>query len=277
VNEFHDEFMNLPLSTIASPRGVKGIKKYEDRTKVYKSGTPIATKAALLHNAYIKKIEIDKQYPEVKERELEIQKIVYGEEKLFLNTLEIGLSLLENQMESYKQKKETVFSGKELFKLYGTYGFPSEMMREILEENYLQFDDKGFGEELEKDRTLSRESWKGKKVSYLGGIETKLPPTIFTGYESVNGKGTSVLMIKGKEVVSVLLVGDEGCIALSSTSFYGESGGQIGDSGFLITLDSTFQVLDTQKENDVVLHIGKVLKGVKKLAVSLQPPQPFLV
>ena len=69
VNEFHDEFMNLPLSTIASPRGVKGIKKYEDRTKVYKSGTPIATKAALLHNAYIKKIEIDKQYPEVKEND----------------------------------------------------------------------------------------------------------------------------------------------------------------------------------------------------------------
>jgi DNA polymerase elongation subunit (family B) len=69
VNEFHDEFINLPLSTIASPRGVKGIKKYEDRTKIYKSGTPIATKAALLHNAYIKKIGIDKQYPEVKEND----------------------------------------------------------------------------------------------------------------------------------------------------------------------------------------------------------------
>ncbi len=201
------------------------------------------------------------EYPEVKERELEIQKIVYGEEKLFLNTLEIGLNLLENQMETYKQKKEIVFSGKELFKLYGTYGFPSEMMREILQENQLQFDDKGFDEEFEKDRALSRESWKGKKVSYLSGIDSKLPPTVFTGYESVNGKGIALLLIKGKELVSALRVGDEGCIALSSSSFYGESGGQIGDTGFLITSDATFQVIDTQKENDVVLHIGKVLKG----------------
>jgi alanyl-tRNA synthetase len=211
-------------------------------------------------------VEIYKEeYPELKEREIEIQKIVLGEEKLFLNTLEIGLVLLEDLILSYKNKNQTLFSGKELFRLYGTYGFPREMMKEILLENHLEFDEQGFEEELQKDRNLSRDSWKGKKQSFLGENLKKIPSTLFTGYDSTTGEGSILAISQGSSSVSSLKAGEDGWMVLSSSSFYGESGGQIGDTGFIKSGDSIFQVLDTQKENDRVIHIGRVLKGEIKL------------
>ncbi|MCK6382483.1 MAG: alanine--tRNA ligase [Leptospiraceae bacterium] len=201
------------------------------------------------------------EYPELKNKKNEIEKIVQSEEILFWNTLELGLDHLENILEKYSEKKEKVFSGIDSFRLYGTYGFPPEMTKEIVLERGLEFDENGFNEELEKDRTTSRETWKGKKESLLSRIEEKIPETNFTGYtETKSGSEISFLFANGVKV-NTLESGQEGVIITRATPFYAESGGQLGDTGYIRGKNSTFQVTDTQKENDVYFHIGIVLSG----------------
>ncbi len=207
-------------------------------------------------------VEIYKEeYPELKIRSKEIEAIILSEEKLFLNTLEIGITLMDEMIASHVKKNLSKFSGKDAFKLYGTYGFPSEMTKEILLEKGFDFDEEEFKKELENDREFSRDSWRKKKQNYLTNISEKIPQTEFTGYDSKIGTGKIILLIKDLNSVTKLNEGDEGCIVLNSSSFYGESGGQIGDTGYLKYENNLFQVLDTQKENDVILHIGKVLSG----------------
>jgi alanyl-tRNA synthetase len=211
------------------------------------------------------------EYPVLLQKKSEIEKIVWNEEKLFLNTLEIGLSQMESMLESNRSKNISIFSGKDLFKLYGTYGFPFEMTKEILEEKGIPFNKKEFDEEFEKDRQMSRESWKGKKSSLLAGsgIE-KISPTRFVGYETTESKGKLLHIIKEGKSVSKVSSGEECILILDESSFYGESGGQIGDIGFIKTNDCTVQVLDTQKENDVILHIGVVLQGNLEIGTIVQ-------
>ncbi|MDX1957533.1 MAG: alanine--tRNA ligase [Leptospiraceae bacterium] len=203
--------------------------------------------------------EYKDSYPELSQKKDFIQNIIHGEEKLFLHTLEIGLSQMESMILSYGDNK--VFSGKDSFKLYGTYGFPFEMTKEILLDKGFNVDEKGFQSELEKDRELSRESWKGKKASYLSKLE-KLDQTNFLGYESLKGNGKILSILSNEKLVEKISKETEAVLILDSTSFYGESGGQIGDKGYISSKNGAlFQVLDTQKENDIILHIGKVLSG----------------
>lgn len=200
------------------------------------------------------------EYPGILESSERIKKIVYSEEKLFLHTLEVGLGLLEEMKREVSGNGGRVLSGKDIFKLYGTYGFPVEMTRELLEESGLSFDEEEFERELEKDRTLSRESWKGKKISYFGGDQS-LPQTRFTGYTDTSGRGKVLYLGKDQKQVEFLNPGDEGILVLDESSFYGEAGGQIGDTGYLKNESVLFLVQDTQKENDIIIHVGRVLKG----------------
>lgn len=202
------------------------------------------------------------EYPELSEQKEKIESILYSEEKLFLNTLEVGITHMEDMIEDCRSKNLTLFPGKYIFKLYGTYGFPAEMTREILEEKNLVFDEKGFLEEFEKDRELSRESWKNKKSSLLNDPSiSNLSETKFIGYESHSGEAEIQIVLKDGISIPSLNPGESGILILDSTPFYGESGGQLGDTGYVKSDDFLFQVTDTQKENNIVLHIGTVLKG----------------
>ncbi len=208
------------------------------------------------------------EYPNLKEKENFVVKLIKAEEELFLNTLELGLDVLESKIKSYKDHK--VFMGKDSFQLYGTYGFPKEMTKEILEERGFSFDEKTFEEELEKDRTLSRESWKGKKTSYINLLGEKVSPTIFSGYTKLNDDGKILFLIEENSKKEKISEGSKAVIILDKTSFYGESGGQIGDSGFIKTKSSLFKVNDTWKENDVIIHIGEVLKGEFQISETVE-------
>ncbi|HNI97894.1 MAG TPA: alanine--tRNA ligase, partial [Leptospiraceae bacterium] len=201
-------------------------------------------------------------YPELSKNIGYISSVIFNEEKLFLHTLEVGISQMEEILESYRKENKKLFLGRDIFRLYGTYGFPPEMTKEIVQEKGFVFDEKGYEEELEKDRTLSRESWKGKKANALGSLSTeKLEPTVFTGYTELKTEGKVLYILKEEKSVQSVSAGDACALILDRTSFYGESGGQIGDTGFLKKDKFLFKVTDTQKENDVIIHIGTVLEG----------------
>ncbi|MCW7492866.1 alanine--tRNA ligase [Leptospira sp. 2 VSF19] len=202
------------------------------------------------------------RYPELKDKAKDIESVLKKEEELFLHTLEVGLEELESLLNHMKSTNQTVVTGKEGFRLYSTYGFPREMTKELVEDRGFGFDDKGFEEELEKDRDLSRASWKGKKVQYLTGL-TASPElkTEFLGYTEIKSKAKVLyLFVDGKSVKEVNQ-GMEAVVVLDKTPFYAEGGGQIGDWGYLKKEGFQFQVQDTQKENETFLHLGIILKG----------------
>lgn len=211
------------------------------------------------------------RYPELQEKRDEIQNILHQEEELFLNTLEQGLDELDKIIQKMEEQNRKILTGTESFRLYSTYGFPKEMTKELIEERGFIFDEDGFQAELEKDRNLSRETWKGKGSIYTSHIPpVELKPTEFVGYEKFSSTAKLLFLFHkdGKPDV-ILKEGEEGVIVLNQTVFYAESGGQIADQGYIQNENYIFKVEDVQKENDIFLHYGKVLKGeVKKGSIA---------
>ncbi|TGK86978.1 alanine--tRNA ligase [Leptospira noumeaensis] len=202
------------------------------------------------------------RYPELKDKAKDIESILKKEEELFLHTLEVGLEELESLLGHLKENNQMVVTGKEGFRLYSTYGFPREMTKELVEDRGFGFDDKGFEVELEKDRDLSRASWKGKKVQYLTGLSASSElKTEFLGYTDTKSQAKVIyLFVEGKSVTEANQ-GSEAVVVLDKTPFYAEGGGQVGDWGYLKKEGFQFQVQDTQKENETFLHLGMILKG----------------
>ncbi len=210
------------------------------------------------------------RYPELKGKKETIQKMIHSEEELFLHTLELGLRELEDILSSMEERGERVLKGKDSFRLYGTFGFPREMTRELVTERGFEFDDSSFEEELEKDRNLSRETWKGKGRSFLAGVEG-ISATEFVGYTTHRMKSGLVMILSPEGLrKESATVGENAVLILDRTSFYAESGGQIADQGFLKAEGTLFRVLDVQKENDVYLHIGVLLKGSLEAGMQLE-------
>ncbi|EMF90469.1 alanine--tRNA ligase [Leptospira santarosai str. ST188] len=256
-------------------------------------GRKLNFREPFLYKLVDKVVEIYKpRYPELGKNASTIAKTILAEEELFLKTLELGLEKIEFLVQKTKSADKTVFSGADAFLLYGTYGFPAEMTEEIVTEQGLDFDKEGFQEELEKDRQVSRESWKANKISLMTGQETG--KTEFLGYSSVLGKGNITHLFRSLsqgsdspsqkdqksqdsetgsydyKPSSVLKEGQAGAIVLSKTAFYPEGGGQVGDTGFLRRGKNVFKVSDTQKENDVILHFGEVLSGEFSVGQELE-------
>ncbi|MDI7220225.1 alanine--tRNA ligase [Leptospira santarosai] len=256
-------------------------------------GRKLNFREPFLYKLVDKVVEIYKpRYPELGKNASTIAKTILAEEELFLKTLELGLEKIEFLVQKTKSADKTVFSGADAFLLYGTYGFPAEMTEEIVTEQGLDFDKEGFQEELEKDRQVSRESWKANKISLMTGQETG--KTEFLGYSSVLGKGNITHLFRslsqGSDSLSqkdqksqdsetgsydykpssVLKEGQAGAIVLGKTAFYPEGGGQVGDTGFLRQGKNVFKVSDTQKENDVILHFGEVLSGEFSVGQELE-------
>ncbi|WP_165782525.1 alanine--tRNA ligase [Leptospira meyeri] len=202
------------------------------------------------------------RYPELKDKAKDIESILKKEEELFLHTLEVGLEELESLLSQMKSNGETLVTGKEGFRLYSTYGFPREMTKELVEDRGFGFDDQGFEVELEKDRDLSRASWKGKKVQYLTGISASPElKTEFLGYTATKANAKVLYLFVDGKSVKEANQGSDVVVVLDKTPFYAEGGGQIGDWGYLKKEGFQFQVQDTQKENETFLHLGIILKG----------------
>jgi len=209
--------------------------------------------------------EMGDAYPELKAAQAKVEKALHQEEERFAETLEKGLSILEDAI---KEMKGKLIPGEVVFKLYDTYGFPADLTNDIARERNLTLDMDGFERAMEQQRERARaaSTFGG---SYEGSLEID-GETDFTGYEHLEGQSKiTAIYVDGKEVDSIEK-SQMAMLVLEQTPFYAESGGQVGDSGLLTCGKSEFEVVDTQKQGKAVFgHYGEVLKGSLKVGDSV--------
>lgn len=188
-------------------------------------------------------------YPELKTGSEHIAKIIFEEESAFLRTLGKGLKLIDKQVSDLKAENKSVMPGKTAFELYDTYGFPVDLTQLILRENNMTADQEGFEREMAKQKGRSREDASVEASDWTDLIESEA--TIFTGYDTIEDdvRITKFRRVKTKGKETVQLVFDR-------TPFYAESGGQAGDTGLLTGSDDTISILDTVKENNLIIHLA---------------------
>ena len=212
------------------------------------------------------KNEMTGNYPEIKRSENLIKETLKMEEEKFLVLLDRGIKILNEEI----SKIESMLPGDVAFKLYDTYGFPLDLTEDILKNKNMKVDRVKFDELMKKSKDLAKKNWKGSGDSSEDeiwfSIKDKIGSTEFLGYEYDRSEGIILSILKNNEEVKNLLTGDEGIIITNQTPFYGESGGQLGDRGTIISGNSVFEVKDTQKKlGDFFIHIGELKSGEIKV------------
>ncbi|MGB8977118.1 MAG: alanine--tRNA ligase [Terriglobales bacterium] len=173
-------------------------------------------------------------YPELNESADRVSKAVQVEETRFANTLNIGLEKLEEILKS----SSGTLAGEQSFKLYDTFGMPLDFMQDAARDQGIKFDQDGFDQAMQEQRTLARASWKGAVKQTANPVYQQLPKSEFEGYRRTRSENSAVLaIIKAGQGVQELKPGDKGEIILDHTPFYAESGGQVGDRGLLYADD----------------------------------------
>lgn len=213
-------------------------------------------------------------YPELIERRELIVSTIQGEEDRFRRTLDNGIRILNVMLESGTVQQTKVLPGKDAFKLYDTYGFPLSLTVDIAKEVGVTVDESGYHNAvLESKPTLTAPSAVFEAAALRGAISEGLPPTHFHGYTQMGLETTVAAMFKGDQKIDIAQTGEEATVVLDRTPFYAESGGQVGDKGFLHTRLSengegeeftSVEVLNTRKMGGVFLHSVKVISGELK-------------
>ncbi|MBQ6830245.1 MAG: alanine--tRNA ligase [Clostridia bacterium] len=201
-------------------------------------------------------------YPELADKKDFIVKVIRNEEEAFEKTLDSGLAVLADML---TQVTDNVLSGDDAFKLYDTYGFPLDLTQDILEEKGIKVDEEGFRERMNEQRRRARaarkdagaDAWKGNP-----DIAEQLEAGEFVGYTATEATAQVTAIIADNELVETLGEGDSATLLLNVTPFYGESGGQVGDTGVIEADGILFEVTDTQKTaSGVMLHVGILKQG----------------
>ena len=214
-------------------------------------------------------------YPELLDRREYISKVISTEEERFSNTLDFGMKMLNDMVESLKAKRERLIAGEDAFKLYDTYGFPLDLTEDIARDSGLAVDSAGFNRAMEVQKERARASWKGSgeegiKSIYrdiahkIKGTQSLSKPQrdMFIGYDTLESEGTVLLLIKGNDMVKSASEGEQVEIVFDKTPFYGESGGQVGDTGKIWNDDVHIDVTDTKKPlQNLIIHNCIVKKG----------------
>lgn len=218
-----------------------------------------------LHELMSKVIEINADaYPELKEKQEYIYKVIKVEEEKFEETIYQGLEILREEMNRMKEVNETMMSPEKAFRLYDTFGFPFDLTKEILTEEGFSVEEEGFYQEMEKQRNRARsarkdsdnEGWNKENISL------DLEPTVFEGYTSFTEEASIISIVQEDSLIQTAKKGDKAIFILNRTPFYAESGGQVGDIGILESQRGKVSVLQTKKgNNDVIMHIGEVIEG----------------
>lgn len=206
---------------------------------------------------------LEEAYPEVREREKIIKTELEREEAQFLKTLNRGEKLLGEMM----AKKPKQISGQNAFDLYDTYGFPLELTQEIAAEQGLTVDEEGFAKAMKEQQERGRSAHKTIDLTVQSALEqlaATVHPTDFLGYTDFSAKAKVVALLVNGETVEKATAGTEIQIALDQTPFYAESGGQIGDRGYLNGKDVVVRIEDVQKESDIFIHYGRIERGTLK-------------
>ena len=210
-------------------------------------------------------------YPELVRAESLIKETLKMEEEKFLVLLDRGIKILNEEI----SKINKVLPGEVAFKLYDTYGFPLDLTEDILRNKSMSIDKEKFQSLMKESRELAKKNWKGSGDSavedFWFGIKDKLEATEFLGYETNQAEGVVLSLLKENKEVNELKENEEGMIIVNQTPFYGESGGQVGDTGEIVSNDFRFEVQDVQKKlGDLFVHYGKVIKGSIKLKQNVE-------
>jgi len=196
--------------------------------------------------------EMGDAFTELKKQEDIVTKVIHEEESTFLRTLETGISLLDKKMKKLKQNGSNVLDGKSVFELYDTYGFPTDLTALIAKENGYTIDEKGFEAEMKQQKDRSRSASKMETKDWT--ILNPSTDVTFKGYESTSIKSHLLryrkIKAKGKDLYQLVF---------AETPFYAESGGQVGDTGYIEVDGQKISIIDTQSENNLTMHFTKEL------------------
>ncbi|HCN62161.1 MAG TPA: alanine--tRNA ligase [Pseudomonas sp.] len=209
--------------------------------------------------------EMGESFPELVREQANIERVLKAEEEQFSKTLEQGLKILEQDL---AELKGTVVPGDVVFKLYDTYGFPMDLTADIARERNLTVDEDGFEREMEAQRVRARSASSfGLDYNTLVKVDV---PTEFIGYGATHSSAKVIALYKEGQSVTSLNEGDEGVVVLDRTPFYAESGGQVGDCGYLQAGAARFDVRDTTKTGGAFLHHGVVAAGGLKVGETVE-------
>ena len=215
--------------------------------------------------------EMKNSYPELTNGRDLIVETLKNEEEKFSSLLERGMKILD---ENLNKVKNNILPGIEAFKLYDTYGFPLDLTADILKSKKVKVDNVGFEREMEKSKALARANWRGSGDKSVEErwfkVRDELNPTEFLGYEFDKAEGVIIKISKNGKFVESASTGDEIEVITNQTPFYGESGGQVGDEGYIFSSDCKIKINDTQKKmGDLFIHYGKVEKGSISIGQSV--------
>ena len=224
----------------------------------------LGSKSPVFHKLFeVLLSEMKNSYPELSNGSELIIETLKNEEEKFSSLLERGMKILDENLSKVKNK---TLPGPIAFKLYDTYGFPLDLTADILRGKNIKVDNNGFDKEMEKSKTLARANWKGSGDKSVEEkwfkIREELNPTEFLGYEFDKAEGVVIKILKNGEFVNSANSGEEIEIISNQTPFYGESGGQVGDQGYIFNSDCKIKIHDTQKKmGDLFVHYGKIENG----------------
>lgn len=201
---------------------------------------------------------------ELKHQQAMVEQVLKTEEEQFARTLERGLALLDEELS--KLTGDTL-DGETAFRLYDTYGFPVDLTADVCRERNLKVDEAGFEQAMDAQRRRARES-SGFGADYNSLIRVD-SASQFSGYDHVHQQATVTALFRNGEAVDEIHEGEEAVVVLNQTPFYGESGGQVGDTGELKNATATFVVADTQKYGQAIGHLGKLTHGTLRVNHSI--------
>ena len=208
-------------------------------------------------------------YPELKERQDYITKVIRVEEENFAKTIDGGLKIFGDMLAEHQAKGEKTFSGADAFKLYDTYGFPIDLTLEMVEEQGMTVDEDEFHKQMDEQRQRARKAREALGDLGWAGVEfgKEVPATEFVGYDHTSFDGAKVVaLVVENEQAEELMPGVEAIVVLDKTPFYAEMGGQVADHGVITAAGMSFTVTDVQKnKGGKYMHYGKVTGGVLKL------------
>ncbi len=209
--------------------------------------------------------ENEAAYPDLREKESYITRVIRMEEESFAKTIDGGMRIFTEMLEGHKAKGERTFSGADAFKLYDTYGFPIDLTAEMVEEEGMCVDQDAFKALMEEQRLRARKAREALGDLGWAGVEfgKDVPSTAFAGYDSTAVEGARVAaLVVENELAEVLMPGVEGIVVLDRTPFYAEMGGQVADHGVLSGEGVRFEVTDVQKnKGGKYMHYGRMTAG----------------
>ena len=232
----------------------------------------LGSKEPIFYNIFkTLKDEMKGNYSEIERAESLIKETLRMEEEKFLILLDRGIKILNEEI----TKIDKILPGEVAFKLYDTYGFPLDLTQDILKNKSLTIDNDKFQSLMKESKELAKKNWKGSGDSAVDdiwfSIKDRLGPSEFLGYETDQAEGIILSLLKDNKEVNELNENDEGIIILNQTPFYGESGGQVGDTGEIISGDFKFEITDVQKKlGDLFVHYGKVKSGSIKIKDNVE-------